>query len=295
MISVNCSSETLPALLSSSAFERYQTGSKAEGGEKREVGLMIHRVPTAVWQRSDFKSWIQTFGPNTQHLVASTDGYPNDVVFNTSAWNLLHLSLIDSDIFPLVMSTTSSHPDTSSLPPNTSLLVPNHYLKMQPRGVLEIFPSPEKDVAYPTDIDAALAARREMLVKEPEFAIECAKARHAVRADPRWDQPDSEAGDDITVTTLGTGSAIPSKHRNVSATHLDIPGVGGMLLDCGEGTLGQLRRRYGMSGLKQVYEDLKMIFVSHMHADHHLGLQTILEDRLAVSDTVDFSDLATDP
>lgn len=284
MITVNCTQETLPALLSSTAFERYQTGSNVEGGEKREVGLMIHRVPTAVWQDAEFRNWIKSFGPTTQHLVASTDGYRNDVVFNTSAWNLLHLSLIDSDIFPLVMSATLSKPDPSSLPPNTSLLVPNHYLKMQPRGQLEIFPSPEKDVAYPTDLDTAHAARREMLVKEPEFAVECAKARHAVRADPRWGRPHTEPGDDITVTTLGTGSAIPSKHRNVSATHLDIPGVGGILLDCGEGTLGQLRRRYGTQGLKKVYEDLKMIFVSHMHADHHLGLQAIMEDRLAVSE-----------
>jgi ribonuclease Z len=69
----------------------------------------------------------------------------------------------------------------------------------------------------------------------------------------------------------------------VSSAHLDIPGVGGVLLDAGEGTLGQLRRRYGPEGLKQIYADLKMIFISHMHADHHLGLHAILEDRFRVS------------
>lgn len=55
-----------------------------------------------------------------------------------------------------------------------------------------------------------------------------------------------------------------------------------MLLDCGEGTLGQMRRRWG-SELPKIYAQLRMIFVSHMHADHHLGLSAILHDRFNVS------------
>jgi len=35
---------------------------------------------------------------------------------------------------------------------------------------------------------------------------------------------------------------MPSKHRNVTSLYLDFFGKGGMLLDCGEGSLGQLRR-----------------------------------------------------
>eukprot|EP00976_Prorocentrum_cordatum_P002991 58128-Prorocentrum_minimum.AAC.1 len=42
---------------------------------------------------------------------------------------------------------------------------------------------------------------------------------------------------------LGTGSAIPSKYRNVSSIFLDIPGAGGLLMDAGEGCLSQLFRR----------------------------------------------------
>lgn len=95
-------------------------------------------------------------------------------------------------------------------------------------------------------------------------------------------------GDDIEISTLGTGSAIPSKYRNVSSTVLSIPNlykgqVGEILLDCGEGTLGQMRRKYGADGMYKLYAGLKMIFISHMHADHHLGLHSILEDRFRVS------------
>ncbi|MGH0134202.1 UNVERIFIED_CONTAM: hypothetical protein FKN15_057144 [Acipenser sinensis] len=47
------------------------------------------------------------------------------------------------------------------------------------------------------------------------------------------------------VVFLGTGSALPMKIRNVSATLLNISPTQSVLLDCGEGTFGQLCRHYG--------------------------------------------------
>ena len=244
---------------------------------------MVHRVPTAVWSNKAYQDWMASFGPDTQHAIATTDGYRNDIAFTSSAWNVLQLSLIDGDLFSLPHAITSSSPDASSLPPNVTFLRPNHNIKLNPPGKLELLEPRDSDVPFPTTLEAAHNARRDFLKSMPEFALECAKAREAVRKDPRWGNTSKEVGDDIVVTTLGTGSAIPSKYRNVSSTHLDIPDVGGILLDCGEGTLGQMRRKYGLEGMKALYSGLRMIFVSHMHADHHLGLQAILEDRFAVS------------
>ena len=47
---------------------------------------------------------------------------------------------------------------------------------------------------------------------------------------------------------------------------------GGMLLDCGEGTYGQLRRRYGAAGADSIVSRLRAVWISHIHADHHAGL-----------------------
>ena len=49
----------------------------------------------------------------------------------------------------------------------------------------------------------------------------------------------------LSLTFLGTGAAIPSLTRNVSSTYLKYGESGGILLDCGEGTLTQLYRLYG--------------------------------------------------
>eukprot|EP00302_Diacronema_sp_CCMP2436_P018831 CAMPEP_0179979728 /NCGR_PEP_ID=MMETSP0983-20121128/41521_1 /TAXON_ID=483367 /ORGANISM="non described non described, Strain CCMP 2436" /LENGTH=1012 /DNA_ID=CAMNT_0021897549 /DNA_START=28 /DNA_END=3065 /DNA_ORIENTATION=- len=81
------------------------------------------------------------------------------------------------------------------------------------------------------------------------------------------------------VTFLGTGAAMPSKYRNVSATLLHLPAGGCVLLDCGEGTLGQLRRRYGLEGAANVLARVRCFWVSHAHADHHLGLPSLLVER----------------
>lgn len=74
------------------------------------------------------------------------------------------------------------------------------------------------------------------------------------------------------VTFLGTGACIPGKYRNVSSIHVDI--AGGILLDCGEGTAGQLKRM----GLKNP----RVICITHMHADHHLGTLSLLDDASTV-------------
>jgi len=44
-----------------------------------------------------------------------------------------------------------------------------------------------------------------------------------------------------------------------------------MLLDCGENTLGQLYRHFGSADIVTILERLRAVFVSHLHADHHLA------------------------
>lgn len=52
-----------------------------------------------------------------------------------------------------------------------------------------------------------------------------------------------------------------------------------VLLDSGEGTYGQLVRHFGSTGAEQVLNDLRAIYISHLHADHHIGLIGILSKR----------------
>jgi len=72
----------------------------------------------------------------------------------------------------------------------------------------------------------------------------------------------------LSITFLGTGAAIPTLERNVSA--LAIHREGEMLLfDCGEGTQRQMMR-YGVGF------SLREIFFTHYHSDHLLGLTGLI-------------------
>ncbi len=84
-------------------------------------------------------------------------------------------------------------------------------------------------------------------------------------------------GDDLLITVLGTGAAIPGKYRNVSATLLTLSDKS-VLLDCGEGTMGQILRSHGQN-YKTILRSIQTVFISHLHADHHAGLINFFRQR----------------
>lgn len=72
----------------------------------------------------------------------------------------------------------------------------------------------------------------------------------------------------IRLTFLGTGAAVPSVERNVTALLLEREGEA-MLFDCGEGTQRQMMRYATGFAISD-------IFFTHYHADHTLGLPGLL-------------------
>ena len=73
----------------------------------------------------------------------------------------------------------------------------------------------------------------------------------------------------IEVTILGSSSATPTTTRHPSAQYLNLRDHC-MLLDCGEGTQIQMLRYK----LKQ--SKINHILISHLHADHYLGLTALI-------------------
>jgi ribonuclease BN (tRNA processing enzyme) len=97
----------------------------------------------------------------------------------------------------------------------------------------------------------------------------------------------------------GTSSAIPSKYRNVSGIFVTPKPNASFVMDCGEGTYGQLTRRFGLTeeggACSEALMGLEMIFISHLHADHHLGLLRLVMERTKAYRAKNGSDVVVPP
>jgi ribonuclease BN (tRNA processing enzyme) len=63
----------------------------------------------------------------------------------------------------------------------------------------------------------------------------------------------------------------------VSGIHVQSNGSN-VMFDTGEGSYGQLYRLFGPSQTVRQLQRLQYILISHLHADHHLGLIKILKE-----------------
>ncbi len=73
----------------------------------------------------------------------------------------------------------------------------------------------------------------------------------------------------FSVTVLGSSSALPTASRNLTA-HLLNAYERFFLIDCGEGTVRQLRR------FKINISKINNLFISHLHGDHYFGIFGLL-------------------
>ncbi|KAI8966812.1 beta-lactamase-like protein [Daldinia sp. FL1419] len=211
--------------------------------------------------------------PEIKHIVSSPDTCPNRIAFESVAAQTFKLRCIDPDRFYLpiydneVSISNVSTAETSPIYESTKLGKMVQFAPQYVHQDSKIVPFPKiEDLARANLNDEVLemARKAKARVSDPEFLSKVEKVES--------DIPNRDA----EIIPLGTGSALPSKYRNVSSTLLRVPGYGNYLFDCGENTIGQLRRVFG-NELPEVLRNLKGIWISHLHADHHLGTASVIK------------------
>jgi ribonuclease Z len=293
----------IPALL---ACERFKLHQKEAEIEDERALVVIHFSPEEMMTNSDYREWMSRFPTTTNHLFINERNTFTGFFATHRIQRQLHE--LTPQVFPMLKE---QHPymllksdmavDVSELEDEESSA---KKFKIDTEGDMEEEMKKQKFDEFPElgvrttfhlrplngfdrnkePYNHPETVMEETYVNSPELpelitafkakAEEVAKTRSVAERNKEFPR----------VLLLGTGSMIPNKTRNVSAnlTHFSPTSCG--LLDCGEGTLGQIIRFYGRDGADEVLKKLKVIFISHLHADHHLGLLNILNRRRKITD-----------
>ncbi|XP_029782577.1 zinc phosphodiesterase ELAC protein 2 isoform X2 [Suricata suricatta] len=253
---VECPDEGfIEPICENATLKRHQENAEAP------VALVVHMAPECVLADPRYQQWMERFGPAAQHLVLNESCAS---VHNLRSHKIqAQLNLIHPDIFPpLAAPRRQVEPLASRVPTVRGECL----LKYQLRPRREW----QRDAVVNCNLDEFVAEALEL----PNFRESVQEYQKAAQDGPA----PAEKSQYPEIVFLGTGSAIPMKIRNVSATLVNISPDRSLLLDCGEGTFGQLCRHYG-DEVDRVLGALAAVFVSHLHADHHTGLLNILLQR----------------
>ena len=242
------------------------------------VVAVIWLLGPGVVQDKSFIEFVHS-KPGLQHIISSPEHCPNYLSMTSAASMAICHTQIDPARYDIpvhsnAVSSTSGesseaeNPMSKELPKNCQPARRGLIVNLEPKsGITEEAVTPYLNTALVAKdtsqavLDLSEAARQE--INTP-----------AVRAETSGQNLPSP---DAEVICLGTGSASPSRYRNVAATLLRVPGCGSYLMDCGESTLGQLKRMYTAPQLAELFHDLKLIWISHLHGDHHLGLASVIK------------------
>ncbi|XP_015866902.4 tRNase Z TRZ3, mitochondrial [Ziziphus jujuba] len=305
---VDCPTEShLRELLSIQCLSSYYADFSGPPESAKAVTCIIHLSPASVVSSSNYQKWMDRFGA-AQHIMAGHER--NNVkipILKSSARITARLNYLCPQFFPAPGFWSLKNIDCSeqeaivssegTVPKLCESISAKNLLKftLRPYAHLGLDRSCIPTSMAPSEIIDELLSEIPDIVDAAKHVSELWKGSKEtngnisslqddkVMVEEPWLKDNNLPSclenirrDDLEIILLGTGSSQPSKYRNVSSIHINLFSKGGLLLDCGEGTLGQLKRRYGVEGADNAVSGLKCIWISHIHADHHTGLARIL-------------------
>ncbi|CAH2980475.1 unnamed protein product [Chilo suppressalis] len=274
--------------------------------------LIVHFTPPEVFHHPTYRSFMSMFGATTRHLILNVQ---NSCLGSEAVHRTQHkLHLLDPDIFPLLRDASvpavwNTHPPVPKT--NSPVRIKGlEELKNKFQNIINMEGSCKGDGGQRVNegIDEEqsklelLAGRtlttfqlrpKKQLDRslEPKLHIQdyiqetmdvdgfASSLEHFRRQVEGMRYAKTDSKEYPKVVFLGTGSCIPSKTRNTSAIVVHIDDNRSVLLDCAEGTFGQIVRFYGPKRASAFLRTLRAVYVSHLHADHHLGLIGVLQAR----------------
>jgi ribonuclease Z len=256
------------------------------------LNLVVHwgNVPEAA--KSEFDGLVKCKFPTAQHhlIVANnmSDKYGNMSPFHSALTGAFARSLLDTNVFLRPWCGTKEVRNEQSLQGSQGIISTFNELSMeigQPGTEYVLLPRAKEGFATESEVPLSVLQK----IEEDAKILSTSRGANLLseRIRSRLPQCIGEAAGTSELLFTGTGSAVPLKHRNVTGMRLTVrdssfSSGAAMLLDAGEGTVGQLYLAdVCRSDLDRqcTLTALKAVWISHPHADHHLGIVRLLAER----------------
>lgn len=233
------------------------------------IVVMYWNFPTGLASDPRVQKFVEDHA-EIKHVFCAEDTCPNMVSNPGPAELQVKLRRIDPERFPLLkFDNTVKFPAPPAGSP-IELGRAESSMMLMPRVMFDTnAPAP-----FPDLVTAANSLH--------DGILRLAQQAKAKATDPSFLERIEEEEKDIPnrdteIIALGTGSSMPSKYRNVSGTLIRVPGIGNYLLDAGEATIGQIRRLFDPEDVADTLRNLRCIVISHLHADHHMGVPSVIK------------------
>lgn len=253
--------------------EEWFRRSDSHGHE--EVGLVYHFLGDDIdFTLEAYVNFINKFPADCKHVISHKLVCDDSLVFTTSIVHHMKLKCFLNDNFCLPYHDTKNGP---SLPNSVGLKMLQNF-NVASTGI-------ELDESKVASDSWATLYNKHIADLEIAADLESLLSKQIILLDPVENAQSLK--DHVQVFTVGTGSALPAIYRNVLSNLVRVPyktetgeiKFTSVILDGGENTLGTMLRMFSHNNgeqMQQILTELKLIYLSHLHADHHLGLVSVI-------------------
>lgn len=237
---------------------------------------IIHFGGQEIINDARYTSWIESFSPKVHHMFMnedfdSTKFYDREgsssEMFRHQVYNNSLQAFFPKN-FPMITPIKPVEMIAES-----SIFDKIHFDRYAKGLQYVITPLKKRGYQKPIDQEAKQAPTVESFSGFEEAYCACKEHLALTPRSALYQYQDSPS-----LCFLGTGSMMPSTYRNVSSICLNF-GDQHMLMDCGEGSFSQMMDCVGLEKIDIFLKNLRVIFISHIHVDHNLGMFKMLAER----------------